>query len=64
MSKTVWFLRILAYGFAMLIGISAVFGGLYGWRADPTPLLLIIVFAVAFIGYRFYERYSDRRAGH
>jgi 4-hydroxybenzoate polyprenyltransferase len=58
-----WFLRILAYGFAMLIGISAVFG-LYGWRVDPTPLLLIIVFAVAFIGYRFYERYSDRRAGH
>jgi 4-hydroxybenzoate polyprenyltransferase len=59
-----WFLRILAYGFAMLIGISAVFGGLYGWRADPTPLLLIIPVAVAFIGYRFYERYSDRRAGH
>jgi 4-hydroxybenzoate polyprenyltransferase len=64
MSRIKWFVKTLAYGFAVFIGISAVFGALYGWRADPTPLLLIIVFAVAFIGYRFYERYSDRRAGH
>ena len=54
MSKIKWLVRALAYGYAVFIGIGAVFG-----RADPTPLiLLIIVSALGFIGYYFYQGYS------
>lgn len=53
MSKIKWFVRALAYGFALFIGIRAVFG-----RTDPTPLILLItVSALGFIGYYFYQGY-------
>jgi hypothetical protein len=59
MSKIKWFLKTLAYGFAVFIGIAIVFSAVAGWRSDPWPLLFLIVVAVAFIGYRFYEGYSS-----
>jgi hypothetical protein len=61
MSRIKWFVKTLAYGFAVFIGISAVFGALYGWRADPTPLIILVVIAVGYIGYRFYQGYEAGR---
>lgn len=59
MSKTKGFVKTLAYGFAMLLLLGAVFTALSGWRADPVPLVLLIVIAVGYVGYRFYQGYSS-----
>jgi hypothetical protein len=45
------------YGFAVFIGIGAVFGALM--RGSLLPLIILVVVAVAYIGYRFYEGYSS-----
>ena len=57
MSKIKWFLKTLAYGFAVFIAISAVFGALM--RGSLLPLIILVVVAVAYLGYRFYEGYSS-----
>jgi hypothetical protein len=57
MSGIKWFLKTLAYGFAVFIGIGAVFGALM-W-GSLLPLILLVVVAVAYVGYRFYEGYSS-----
>jgi hypothetical protein len=57
MSKIKWFLKTLAYGFAVFIGIGAVFGALM--RGSLLPLIILLVVAVAYVGFRFYEGYSS-----
>jgi len=59
MSRIKWFLKTLAYGFAVFIGITVVFSAISGWRANPWPLMFLIVIAVAYLGYRFYQGYSS-----
>ena len=55
MSKIKWFLKTLAYGFAVFVVIGAVFGALM--RGSLLPLIILIVIGVAYIGYRFYQGY-------
>ena len=59
MSKIKWFLKTLAYGFAVFIGISAVITALMQWPRSPVPLIILILIAVGYIAYRFYQGYSS-----
>jgi len=61
MSKIMWFLKTLAYGFAVLIALGAVFTALSGWRSDPLPLIVLAVIAVGYVGYRFIQGYAAGR---
>ena len=58
MSRIRWLVKTLAYGFAVFIGISFVFTALSGWRANPFPLIILVVVAVGYIGYRFIQGYA------
>jgi hypothetical protein len=57
MSKIKWLLKTLAVGFAVFIVIAVVFGALM--RGSLVPLIILIVIAVAYIGYSFYQGYSS-----
>jgi len=57
MSKIKWFLKTLAYGFAVLLGLGAVFGALM--RGSLLPLIVLVVAAVGYIGYQFLQGYSS-----
>ena len=61
MSKIKGFVITLAYGFAVFIALGAVFGALSGWRSDPLPLIILVVIAVGYVGYRFIQGYAAGR---
>jgi len=56
MSKIMWFLKTLAYGFAVFIALGAVFGALM--RGSLLPLIILLVIAVGYIGYKFIQGYA------
>lgn len=58
MSKIKGFVVTLAYGFAVFIALGAVFTALSGWRSDPLPLIILVVVAVGYVGYRFLQGYE------
>ena len=61
MSKIKGFVVTLAYGFAVLIALGAIFTALSGWRSDPLPLITLVVIAVGYVGYRFIDGYAAGR---
>lgn len=61
MSRIRWFVKTLAYGFAVFIALSAVFGALM--RGSLLPLMILAVIALGYIGYRFIEGYAVGREG-
>lgn len=61
MSKIKWFVKTLAYGFAVFIGLGFLVTALMQWPQSPLPLIFIVVIAVGYIGYRFYQGYEAGR---
>jgi hypothetical protein len=59
MSRIRWFVKTLAYGFAVFIALSAVFGALM--RGSLLPLMILAVIALGYIGYKFIEGYAAGR---
>jgi len=56
MSRIRWFVKTLAYGFAVFIALSAVFGALM--RGSLLPLMILAVIALGYIGYKFTQGYA------
>ena len=61
MSKIKWFVKTLAYGFAVFVALSLVFTALMQWPRNQLPLIILAVIAVGYVGYRFLQGYAAGR---
>jgi DNA-directed RNA polymerase subunit M/transcription elongation factor TFIIS len=57
MSRIKWFVKMLAYGFGLLLLLGALFTAFMSWRTNPWPLIILFLILFIYIAFKIYEGY-------